>query len=111
MTKDAIIWMFKVLGVLTLSVLLWAVFIGRGMTIANLTAVDDTGEGTAVGPVYEQIMFGNDVAGFKGYLQSEWLVNSNHNGYWLDRQISGNWASIDTSDGAKYIIPLETTTP
>ena len=107
MTREALVWVFKILGTLVLSVILWAVFLGRGATVATLTAVDTAGNATANGPLYEQVMFGDNNRGFKAYLQEEWCANSYDNGYWLDRQISNNWAAANSGSGSTYIVSIQ----
>lgn len=106
MTREALVWVFKILGTLVLSVILWAVFLGNNATTATLSAVDDNGLGTANGPLYEQFMFGTNTQGFKSYLQEEWCNNSYDNGYWLDNQISEHWAKAQTGSGNAYLYKI-----
>ena len=104
MSKTALIWVFKLLGTLVISLILWATFIGTGATLNTLSAVDAVDKGTTVGPLYEQWLFRDDTYGFKAYLQNEWCYNSNYNGYWLSNVVSENWDDIDTTHDNVFIL-------
>lgn len=106
MSKTALVWVFKILGTLLISILLWACFLGTDTTIHVLSAVDSSGRGTATGPLYEKFMFGDDNSGFKAYLQEEWCNNSNNNGYRLAKYIESNWQTVEGSYGNAYVFKL-----
>lgn len=76
MTKSTLIWIFKLLGALLVSIILWDLFIGSP---SNATDRTDTGNYAHQGTRFEEIAY---TTGFSALSSDTWMKNTNNNGYW-----------------------------
>ena len=92
--ERVLIYIFKILGILVLSLMLWATIIGRptlasdGTTAANY--VDQ-------GSYFEEFVYGDRDSGFKWLTGLTWLQSTGCNGLQTELVTQDQWRALETS--------------
>lgn len=80
-------YVFKILGILVISLIVWALFIGRPSGKATTTAQTYTQQGS----VFEELVYGNRTSGFKWASGMTWLQATGCNGIQSELFTKSTW--------------------
>lgn len=104
-----VVYAFKIIGVLIISLLLWSLFIGAPSS--NIDASTDKVTAETYfrrGSAFEQMVYGNEKVGFKHELGLTWLTATGINGLQTELRTAEAWTSVradangNASDGMVY---------
>lgn len=96
-----LVYVFKILGIMVISLALWAVFIGRPNLASNGTTASNY---TQQGSVFEEVVYGNRTSGFKWATGITWLQATGCNGYQTELITKKPWADLVATKSSSTLV-------
>lgn len=102
--EQVLIHIFKILGALVLSLMLWATVIGRPSMASDGTTISSYAE---QGSLFEELAYGDRTSGFKWLTGMTWLQSTACNGLQTELITLEPWKALqDSTVGSKYAVQI-----
>lgn len=98
--ERVLVHIFKILGALVLSLMLWATIIGKPTLAPQGTTMATYAD---QGSYFEELVYGDRLSGFKWLTGLTWLQSTGCNGLQTELIVQEPWQSLqDSTTGSRY---------